>query len=517
MSIPAIDYALVDALRTDFTASEFTVDAVSDLLGEGAHAALHREQRVPALIRAREVDSPLSTIVRLFVLHDDVSIAQADRALGHTTVAGLRRLALIEGEDLVRATVQIQPHEARFDDGVARWWVASDLGEALTGKPPAKDHVLGIGGATRTLLSLTPRTRVATALDLGTGCGILALYLARHAERVIATDLSPRACAFARFNAALNDVQIDVREGSLFEPVAGETFDLIVSNPPFVITPDSLREDGLVTYRDGGRAGDTLVRDVVHGAIAHVTPNGRAFLLGNWEVREGEGWDSHPRTWLKNQPAHAWVIERESLSPTEYIEMWMRDNAASMQNLGDREHDYRGWLTDFENRRVERIGLGMIALEKLGDPTPTLRNQRIPQGGNDHGNHPHQRFSRITTTTSATGEYMEKAMTDLSLHGWAVSEEDVCVRAADVREERHYEPGEPDPQIIIATQGDGFGQRLQLDTHTAAALGVCDGELTLGQIITAIAVIGDSDRETVARAVLGRFPDLISAGMVSRG
>lgn len=511
MSIPAIDYALVDALRTDFTASEFTVDAVSDLLGEGAHAALHREQRVPALIRAREVDSPLSTIVRLFVLHDDVSIAQADRALGHTTVAGLRRLALIEGEDRVRATVQIQPHEARFDDGVARWWVASDLGEALTGKPPAKDHVLGIGGATRTLLSLTPRTRVATALDLGTGCGILALYLARHAERVIATDLSPRACAFARFNAALNDVQIDVREGSLFEPVAGETFDLIVSNPPFVITPDSLREDGLVTYRDGGRAGDTLVRDVVHGAIAHVTPNGRAFLLGNWEAREGEGWDSHPRTWLKNQPAHAWVIERESLSPTEYIEMWMRDNAASMQNLGDREHDYRAWLTDFGNRGIERIGLGIIALQK----PDSMRRYEQPITGRE--NDVHQHFSRVSTTMSATGEYMENVLTDLVKHGWSASEEDVFVRTADVREERHYEPGEPDPQLIIATQGAGFGQRLQLDTHTAAALGVCDGELTLGQIITAIAVIGDSDRETVARAVLGRFPDLISAGMVSRG
>ncbi|MDO5729226.1 MAG: methyltransferase [Actinomycetaceae bacterium] len=498
MSVPVVDTVLLRALRADFEASTFTVDAVSDLLGEAAHAALHREQRVPALRRARHSQSTLATVIRLFVLGDEVATAQVEAAFAQTTVPGLRQLGLIEGDDFLRATVQIQPHEATFTDQVTRWWVASDLGEALSGEAPGNDHVLGIGGATRTLLNLTPRTRVKTALDLGTGCGILALYLAQHADRVVATDLSVRACEFARFNAALNEAHIEVCEGSLFEPVAGEQFDLIVSNPPFVITPDTLRDAGLVTYRDAGQAGDTLVADVLHGAIEHLTTHGRAFILGNWEVTTGQDWDDHPRAWLTNQPAHAWVIERESLAASEYIEMWMRDNATVLTRTPkQREADYSAWLDDFASRSVLNIGLGIIALQKTANTA-------------------HQRFSAIVSSTSANGSYLDRVLSDLAEHNWRADEEDVFVRASDVREERHYEPGEPDPQIIIATQGDGFGQRLQLDTDTAAALGVCDGELTLGQTITAISVVTGRDREHVAQAVIGRFPDLIAAGMVRR-
>lgn len=498
MRVPVVDTALLHALRTDFEACGFSVDAVSDLLGEDAHAALHREQRVPAVLRARRENSPLATVIRLFVLADEVAAAEVEATFTRTTVRGLRRLGLVEGDGSIQATVQIQPHEATFNAETASWWVASDLGEALTGEAPGNDHVLGIGGATRTLLNLTARTRIQTALDLGTGCGILALYLARHAEHVIATDLSARACAFARFNAALNQAEIEVREGSLFAPVADEQFDLIVSNPPFVITPDTLRADGLVTYRDGGRAGDTLVRDMVRGTIAHLTANGRAFLLGNWEVPAGEAWDAHPRTWLTGQSAHAWVIERESLDPNQYIEMWMRDNAATTTRThGELEADYAAWLRDFEARNVWRIGLGIIALQNTTEI-------------------PHQKFSQIVTSTSAGGEYLDRVLTDLAEYDWEVGDNDVFVRSDDVREERHYQPGEPDPQIIIATQGDGFGQRLQLDTHTAAALGVCEGELDLGQIITAISVIAGIERDEVAQAVLERFPNLVAAGMIRR-
>src|SRR5690606_26360272 len=110
-----------------------------------------------------------------------------------------------------------------------------------------EDHVLGVGGASLTLASATMRARVGTALDLGTGCGIQALHVAGHAERVVATDISARALAFARFNLELNAdalgapgqraAEVDLRAGSMLEPVTGETFDMIVSNPPFVITP----------------------------------------------------------------------------------------------------------------------------------------------------------------------------------------------------------------------------------------------------------------------------------------
>jgi methylase of polypeptide subunit release factors len=76
-------------------------------------------------------------------------------------------------------------------------------------------------------------------LDLGTGQGFHAMVAAGHCGRIIATDVNPRALTFARWGIEANAIDnVDLRQGSLFEPVASEApFDLIVSNPPFIISP----------------------------------------------------------------------------------------------------------------------------------------------------------------------------------------------------------------------------------------------------------------------------------------
>ena len=86
--------------------------------------------------------------------------------------------------------------------------------------------MLGISAASTSLAQLTIREPVGSALDLGTGCGVQALHLAGHADRVVATDVNRRALEIARFNAELNELApVEVRDGSYFEPVAGERFD----------------------------------------------------------------------------------------------------------------------------------------------------------------------------------------------------------------------------------------------------------------------------------------------------
>ncbi len=94
-----------------------------------------------------------------------------------------------------------------------------------------------------------------TALDLGTGCGVQALLADDSYDRVVATDRNPRAAADARLAAALNRTVLDVRTGDLLEPVAGESFDLVVSNPPFVVGPQRR-----YAYRDSGLPGDEICR-----------------------------------------------------------------------------------------------------------------------------------------------------------------------------------------------------------------------------------------------------------------
>src|SRR5690606_38627609 len=238
----------------------------------------------------------------------------------------------------------------------------SDLSEIATGEPLAPDHVLGIGGASTTLAAWTPRRPVRRALDVGTGSGVQALHLSLDADEVVVTDLSERALAYASFNAALNKVSWDIRRGSMLEPVAGETFDLIVSNPPFVITP----RDGsvpLFEYRDAGGAGDAVVEDLVVGLGAHLEPGGVAQLIGNWEIPRGTTWRDRVGAWVQRGGVDAGVVQREVQDPAQYAETWTSDGGHHA-GTGQFEAMYAAWLDDFASRDVEAVGFGIITLHK---------------------------------------------------------------------------------------------------------------------------------------------------------
>lgn len=246
---PAGEGPAIDALRGDLERAAFTVEGVGELLGEMAAAALHREQAIPARRVVAAVTAgvrpaardPRATLSDLFLLGGRVPRAALDAALPRTGTAGAERLGLVAAaghgdDDEVRAVVDLRPYGADDAGGPVSWWLVSDLGELARGGRIANDHVLGAGGASLTLAQVTVRTPVHRVLDLGTGCGIQALHASRHAGHVVGTDVSRRALQFAAFNQRLNtpDAALDLRYGSMLDPVAGESFDLVVSNPPFV-------------------------------------------------------------------------------------------------------------------------------------------------------------------------------------------------------------------------------------------------------------------------------------------
>ena len=496
---PTVKTAQISSLRADLLTQSYTVDAVADALGPVASAALHREQPTLARRVLARADAPVAALVRLFTLGERLTGEAISAALPQTGVEGLLDLQLIRSEgNTFAANCDLRP----YGDEENIWWLASDLSEIATGRALEPDHVLGIGGASTTLASWTPRGSVARALDLGTGCGVQAVHLQQHCQSIVATDLSTRALDFVRFNAALNEMTLDVREGSMLEPVAGERFDLIVSNPPFVITP---RRDDMpeYEYRDGGATGDAIVANLVKNVAAHLNPGGVAQFLGNWEMREGETSDDIWARWLDGVDLDAWVVQRETQDIAEYAELWARDGGAA---VGSSEYDamYESWIDDFETRGVEKIGFGVITLHRPATPRAPFRDIMLEQGP-------------VASPMGPTVAAGLEARIWLAEH----TDDDVLdttwVAAADVTEERHSKPGADDPSIIMIRQGGGLGLSIQADTVLAAFMSVADGSMSARVALTAIASLVDV---TAAEAITGTLPllrRLIANGFLVAG
>lgn len=494
--------AAIDDLRADLEDAELTVTRVEEMVGPVAAAALHREQALPALRAAVRDGSPAATLLRLLVLGSPVPTRELDAALPRTGADGAVRLGLaVRDGDEARALVDLRPYAAVDATGETDRWLASDLGELATGGALHPDHVLGVGGASVTLAGATMRTPRRRTLDLGTGCGVQALHATRHSDAVVATDVSARALRFAAFNLALAGEAVELRRGSMLEPVRGEEFDLVVSNPPFVITP---RDPGVPVYeyRDGGRAGDDLVRDLVVGLRGVLAPGGVAQLLGNWEHRRGEPWSERVGAWLDEAGLDGWVVQREVLDPAEYAETWLRDGGttASRDPQGWR-HGYAAWLDDFAARDVEAVGFGMLLLRRPVDGRPRLRRLEEQTG----------------QVRQPLGDHLARA---LAAHDWSVAHDDLALAdarltvAADVTEERHLRPGASDPTLVLLRQGDGFGRTVQAGTALAGLVGACDGELTVGQLLGGVAALLEVPADALAAELLPQVRDLLRDGFL---
>lgn len=503
--------ALIDLLRSDLETGGYTTDAVAARLGPEAEEALGREHTVPAARvldarRRRGERDALDVLVDLFLLARGVGRVDVDAAFPSLGSGGARELGLLataaeSAAEVWTASLDVHPYAFSDDHGDGHWWILSDLGERALGGALPEDHVLGIGGASLTLAGITVPTRVGTVLDLGTGCGIQALHASRSADRVIATDISQRAVELARANAHLNGIAtIEVRLGDLFEPVSGERFDRIVTNPPFVITP---RTDGvpLYDYRDGGMVGDALVEAVVRGCAEHLLPGGTAQMLGNWEYTRASDGLSRIGGWVDGLGLDAWVVEREHLDPAFYAETWIRDGGT---RPGTAEFDALSgaWLDDFAERGVTGVGFGFVTLYR-------------PTTGRD----PVVRLERATGSleTAGLGAHIARCVASVD---WAAGMSDAelashaLVVAADVTVEHHFLPGQDEPTAILLRQGQGFHRAISAGTGLAALVGASDGTLGVGAILAAIAQLLDVDADALAAETLPDVRRLLADGIL---
>lgn len=573
---PRLTAKQASLLRADLAQSGWGVESVEALLGPVAAAALQRELRAPALRVVRRAlaagdgaastssDRPspatgaastssaanapqdgdvagykVAVLTALFMLGEPVGAAALETALPRTGVAGALAIGLVvptqsaSGEQRYAPAVDLRPHEAEDAHGSVRWWVASDLGELVTGQALAPDHVLGIGRAGLTLAALTPRKPVETALDLGVGCGIQTLYLLRHVRQVVATDISVRALEFTAFNVALAGVdsaRVQLRQGNLLEPVAGQRFDLIVSNPPFVITPPSVRQAGLplMEYRD---AGGPILPALVRGLEDHLNPDGVAVMLGNWEHREGTSWRTSVNQWI-GKSLDAWIIQREVQDPVEYAAMWLRDGGLTPERSGVAfENALAAWQEDFDSRQVSGVGMGYLVFHApsvaatSGPGGTALEGQAAPEEPASDAAAPGAVVEpwRVLeeVPTSGQGALGEHVAQVIAAHEALRGLDDAQVAAlklhtaSGLSKEEALTPT-PVPTAPVIRQAEGFGRVIAVGMPEVALLSASDeGLLTVAQIAAAVASLTSEDQAAVLADMVAATRTFAHAGMVT--
>jgi SAM-dependent methyltransferase len=451
-------------LKSVLESHGFLGGAVREALGAEIGPA-HLRADLPLYLRRLAAPKPLHALVKLFSLRQWLDGREAEAAVAPVSIDSLVAAGLLErGPRGIRARVGLSVHR--------------DLVLAHDAPDPEQpvlepDHVLGTNAPAVTLDCLTVRRPSRATLDLGVGGGVQSLLSARHSERVVAVDKNPRALAFARFNARFNGVAgVDFREGDLFAPVAGERFDIVVSNPPYVISPESR-----YVFQDGGRPGDSLSEEVVRRAPAHLEEGGFATILVNWALREGEEGQAPPRRWVEGNGCDAWLLRGDIQDGLTYAAVWNRGRGP-----GEYGPAIDRWVEYYRESGIASIGMGAVILRRRAGGANWIRADAMP---NDPNQPCHEQILRVF----AAQDRLSAGSGDLEIlaQRFRLAPDHVITQKLR-RSGDEYAIEEAEIRLT-----GGLGFRGSVDPYTLHLLQRCNGARTLGEVAGELAAKGVAD------------------------
>ena len=337
---------------------------VSDLSRPPENDVLHHRTRG---------GSPLEVLVRLFLTDLSARAEDARRSVAPTDLSTWMRAGLIELDgDHARATVRVAPWGGLF----------------LAHDPPGAtgpDQVMGLAPSSISMLQAMIRRPSASTLDLGAGCGVLALSAAAHSARVVAVDCNPRALGFTRWNAMFNGVAtVESSTGDLFEPVLGERFDHVVANPPFVISPGVRK-----IFRDGGASGDGLSRRILTGMRDVLADGGFAQMLCTWLHVRGEDDAERISGWIRDSGCDALVLRGETLDSVAYCARWSESGAEAASG----DFTFAERIAYLEQQHVEAVSLGLVTMRRTSGRAGWVQVEDAPMQAGAFGTALLRRFA----------------------------------------------------------------------------------------------------------------------------
>ena len=321
------------------------------------------------------------TLLAALYLHGrSVARASLQEDIGSLRLAQLLSagLLIVEAGGAVRSPVQVYP--LKLHRGAAPLLLCTDWDVASVGDE-RRDAVMPIGVDSLTLaLGLSPAAVAGrSVLDVCCGSGVLGLVAARlGAARVLCTDVSLRAVRFARFNAALNgfaEACVTAAQGDGYEPAlamaagggggcdvggGAARYDVILSNPPFVAVPTSLRlEHATALYVSGGDDGADIVRLLVRGAAEVLAASGLLLIVAQLANISSAHETLHAQMHASGDAARLTVVYDDR--HTQHRRAYAAGRARDLPGVTT-----SAYAAALAEAGVETMGFGVVVAQRLG-------------------------------------------------------------------------------------------------------------------------------------------------------
>ncbi|HTZ58684.1 MAG TPA: methyltransferase [Acidobacteriaceae bacterium] len=472
-------------LRGWFEETGYTEVNLQGYLG-AAELPSRRLRNQPRLLdRTREV-TLLNSLLRWFWL----GRSQREEAVAGVLPPALLQLLLDSGL-LEQQGGQLSPRAMLLP--ADSFLVASDHPSSIDRGD--SDLVLWPNPTSKFLARFAVRRHSCATLDLGTGSGILSLGASRYSDHVVATDLNPRVASFVNFNARLNGVEnIELLMGDGFQPVAGRSFDLILSNPPFFITPKS---DYM--FCDNSMELDQLCRKLLREAPAYLKEGGYLQMLCEWAQVTGQPWEERVAEWLDGSGCDAWVMKGVTEYPEEYAQHRIRETTADM---GRDLELYQGYMDYYRSRGVEAIHDGLIVIRRRSGKN-WVRIEEVPKT-------PKGDLGELILSTFAAHDLLLEMDTDEKL----LATRPRLVAHARLEQVCDQQNGRWHAESLTLRLTRGFPFHWTIQPLVAEFLANCDGTRTAEQVIQAFAASANAPLETVRQESLAMIRKLIERGFV---
>jgi methylase of polypeptide subunit release factors len=446
---------------------------------------------LPWLLDCTEALTPFHALVRLFTFGLAQSAARVNAAVPANVMSIMQGTGLISarGEEIA-PNYMLTP----LDDKL----IAADAIYRMYPEPEP-DLILWSNNTTRMLERARLRGPSKATLDLGTGCGVIAVFAADSSERVVATDLNARAAEFVPFNAWINGVSnVETLIGDTFAPVEGRKFDRILANPPFFVAPSSE-----VMYCENPLELDSYCRRVVREGADHLEESGFLQMVFEWVQVKGQPWQERLAEWVEGTGCDVWVLQTYAGTPDAYAhQRSCRDYADSPEKATEKFHH---WMRYYRERDVQEIRGGILAARKRAG-----RNWlRIEEGRIDTG----APFGDLIREIFETQDVLDGQPSDEQM----LATRPRLAAGAALEQEFVVENGKWAFTSLKLSLKHSLPASLAVESQVADFLARCDGTRTLRELAEALASSVKAPPEQVRAQCCAIVKRLAARRMLSLG